>query len=48
MYNGISEPNGLKDMVGFFIKVIFKFANHHHTIYCTLPLEQPIAATLKI
>ena len=47
MENGISEPNGLKDMVGFFIKVLFKFANHHHTIFCTLRMEQPIVAILK-
>ena len=34
-------------MVGFLLEVIFKFVNHHPTIYCTVPMEQPIVATLK-
>ena len=29
------------------MEVIFKFANHRHTIYYTLHMEQPIIAILK-
>ena len=32
----------------YLLKVIFKFANLHQTIYCTLHMEQPIVATLKV